>query len=96
MTVLLWDTCFSVVLNLTLVDLPGMTRVPVGDQPPDIETQIRNMVYEYIKKESTLILAVSPANSDLANSDAMKVAREVDPHGRYIPYTWVIVYTISF
>ena len=68
-------------LNLTLVDLPGMTRVPVGDQPPDIEVQIRNMVMEFIQKESSLILAVSPANSDLANSDAMKVAREVDPNG---------------
>ena len=69
------------VLNLTLVDLPGMTRVPVGDQPPDIEVQIRNMVMDFIGKESSLILAVSPANSDLANSDAMKVAREVDPSG---------------
>uniref|UniRef100_A0A673M4E6 Dynamin-type G domain-containing protein n=1 Tax=Sinocyclocheilus rhinocerous TaxID=307959 RepID=A0A673M4E6_9TELE len=33
------------VLNLTLVDLPGMTKVPVGDQPSDIEFQIRDMFY---------------------------------------------------
>lgn len=32
----------STVLNLTLIDLPGITKVPVGDQPPDIEYQIRN------------------------------------------------------
>jgi replication fork clamp-binding protein CrfC len=70
------------VLNLTLVDLPGMTRVPIGDQPKDIEHQIRNMVLDYIRRQNTLILAVSPANSDLANSDAMKVAKEVDPTGR--------------
>ena len=27
--------------NLTMVDLPGMTKVPVGDQPKDIEAQVR-------------------------------------------------------
>jgi replication fork clamp-binding protein CrfC len=71
------------VLNLTLIDLPGMTKVPVGDQPPDIEVQIRNMLMEFISKESCLILAVSPANSDLANSDALKIAKEVDFQGKY-------------
>ena len=38
------------VLNLTLVDLPGMTRVAVGDQPKDIENQIRDMLYQFITK----------------------------------------------
>ncbi len=69
-------------LNLTLIDLPGMTKVPVGDQPPDIEQQIRAMLMEFITKDSCLILAVSPANSDLANSDALKIAKEVDPQGK--------------
>lgn len=70
------------VLNLTLVDLPGMTKVPVGDQPPDIEFQIRDMLMQFVTKENCLILAVSPANSDLANSDALKIAKEVDPQGK--------------
>ncbi|CAF1156999.1 unnamed protein product, partial [Brachionus calyciflorus] len=69
------------VLNLTLVDLPGITKVPVGDQPQDIELQVRNMILDFISKDNCLILAVSPANSDLANSDALKLAREVDPSG---------------
>ena len=69
------------VLNLTLVDLPGMTRVAVGDQPVDIEAQIRDMLLQFIARDSCLILAVSPANTDLANSDAMKMAKEVDPQG---------------
>ncbi|XP_056011118.1 dynamin-1-like isoform X20 [Ostrea edulis] len=69
------------VLNLTLIDLPGMTRVAIGDQPQDIEMQIRAMLMEFITKESCLILAVSPANTDLANSDALKIAKEVDPQG---------------
>lgn len=70
-----------VVLNLTLIDLPGMTRVAVGDQPKDIEHQIRNMLMEFVTKDNCLILAVSPANTDLANSDALKLAKEVDPTG---------------
>lgn len=69
------------VLNLTLVDLPGLTKVPVGDQPVDIEQQIREMIMQFITKENCIILAVSPANSDLANSDALKLAKEVDPQG---------------
>nr|QQY02476.1 dynamin-2 [Cryptocotyle lingua] len=69
------------VLNLTLIDLPGMTKVAVGDQPPDIEIQIRNMIIEYIERENCLILAVTPANTDLANSDALKLAKEYDPQG---------------
>uniref|UniRef100_A0A8C2AV99 dynamin GTPase n=1 Tax=Cyprinus carpio TaxID=7962 RepID=A0A8C2AV99_CYPCA len=73
--------CSPHVLNLTLVDLPGMTKVPVGDQPHDIESQIRDMLMQFVTKENCLLLAVSPANSDLANSDALKIAKEVDPQG---------------
>lgn len=73
---------FFSVLNLTLVDLPGMTKVPVGDQPPDIEILIRSMLLQFITKPNCLVLAVSPANSDLANSDALKIAKEVDPEGK--------------
>ncbi|XP_059191881.1 dynamin-2-like isoform X5 [Centropristis striata] len=69
------------VLNLTLIDLPGMTKVAVGDQPVDIEHQIREMLMQFITKESCLILAVTPANTDLANSDALKISKEVDPQG---------------
>ncbi|XP_038162830.1 dynamin 3a isoform X1 [Cyprinodon tularosa] len=70
------------VLNLTLVDLPGITKMPVGDQPADIEYQIRDMIMQYICKENCLILAVTPANTDLANSDALKLAKDVDPQGQ--------------
>ncbi|CAM4590803.1 dynamin-3 isoform X1 [Lepidochelys kempii] len=69
------------VLSLTLVDLPGITKVPVGDQPSDIEQQIRDMIMQFISRENCLILAVTPANTDLANSDALKLAKEVDPQG---------------
>ncbi|KZV81737.1 hypothetical protein EXIGLDRAFT_641227 [Exidia glandulosa HHB12029] len=70
------------VLDLTLVDLPGLTKIPVGDQPSDIERQIRNLVTDYISKPNSVILSVSAANVDLANSDSLKLARTVDPQGR--------------
>ncbi|KAL3843797.1 hypothetical protein ACJIZ3_001200 [Penstemon smallii] len=69
------------VLDITLVDLPGLTKVPVGDQPSDIEARIRTMIMSYIKLQSCLILAVTPANSDLANSDALQMAGIADPDG---------------
>lgn len=76
------------VLNLTLIDLPGITKVPVGDQPQDIEYQIKDMILQFISRESSLILAVTPANMDLANSDALKLAKEVDPQGKL----WFCIY----
>ena len=69
------------VLNLTLVDLPGITKVAVANQPADIEQQILNMILGYISSPHSLIIAVSQANADLANSDSLKLAREVDPSG---------------
>uniref|UniRef100_A0A4X2LLH2 Dynamin-1-like protein n=1 Tax=Vombatus ursinus TaxID=29139 RepID=A0A4X2LLH2_VOMUR len=72
----------SKVLNLTLVDLPGITKVPVGDQPPDIEVQVRDMILSYISSPSCLILAVIAANTDMATSEALKLAWDVDPEGR--------------
>jgi replication fork clamp-binding protein CrfC len=68
-------------VDLTMVDLPGMTKVPVKGQPQDIEEQIRKLTYKFINHPNSLILALTAANTDLANSDALKLAREVDPDG---------------
>lgn len=69
------------VLNLTLIDLPGVTRVPVGDQPDDIEQQMRDMVLGFISNPNCIILAVHAANTDLTTSEALKLARETDRTG---------------
>ncbi|XP_047146365.1 dynamin-1-like protein isoform X1 [Hydra vulgaris] len=69
------------VVNLTLVDLPGMTKIAVGDQPLDVEAQIRSLIMKYAANSNALILAVTAANTDLATSEAIKIAREVDPEG---------------
>lgn len=69
------------VVDITLVDLPGITKIAVKDQPHDIPEQIKQMILAFIKDPNTLILAISAANQDLANSDALKIANEVDPTG---------------
>ncbi|KAG6530379.1 dynamin-related protein 5A-like [Zingiber officinale] len=69
------------VVNLTLIDLPGLTKVAVEGQPESIVADIENMVRSYIEKPNCIILAISPANQDLATSDAIKISRDVDPKG---------------
>lgn len=59
------------VIDLTLVDLPGITKVPVGEQPPDIDVKIRELILSYIRKPNCIILAAHAANTDIANSDAI-------------------------
>lgn len=80
---MVFTTIQILVLNITLIDLPGLTKIPVGDQPADISVQIRDMIASYIEKDSCLILAVTPANTDLATSDALMVARQADPEGSF-------------
>ncbi|XP_070500588.1 dynamin-1-like protein [Chironomus tepperi] len=69
------------VVTLTLVDLPGITKIPVGDQPADIEAQIKKLIMQYIKNPNSIILSVSAANADLATSESIKYAKLVDPQG---------------
>ncbi|GKV06250.1 hypothetical protein SLEP1_g18150 [Rubroshorea leprosula] len=69
------------VVNLTLIDLPGLTKVAIEGQPESIVQDIENMVRTYVEKPNCIILAISPANQDIATSDAIKLAREVDPSG---------------
>jgi len=55
-----------------LVDLPGLTKVAVSNQPKDIDVKIKKIVMDYIRSPSCIILAISSANTDLATSDAMQ------------------------
>eukprot|EP01016_Furgasonia_blochmanni_P039369 TRINITY_DN4881_c0_g2_i13.p1 TRINITY_DN4881_c0_g2~~TRINITY_DN4881_c0_g2_i13.p1 ORF type:complete len:725 (+),score=184.79 TRINITY_DN4881_c0_g2_i13:160-2334(+) len=69
--------------DLTVVDLPGITRIPLAnsDQPKDIERITREMAGRYCRDPRTIILCVIPANADLSTSDALQMARELDPEG---------------
>jgi len=54
----------------------------VGDQPEDIETQVKNLILKYIRNPNSIILAVSTANTDMSTSESLKLAKEVDPEGK--------------
>uniref|UniRef100_A0A2K6GS53 MX dynamin like GTPase 1 n=1 Tax=Propithecus coquereli TaxID=379532 RepID=A0A2K6GS53_PROCO len=67
--------------DLTLIDLPGITRVAVGNQPADIGRQIKALIKKYINKQETINLVVVPSNVDIATTEALSMAQEVDPEG---------------
>ena len=69
--------------DLTLVDLPGITRIAMhnSDQKEDIEQITLNMARRYIIDERSIILCVIPANADISTSDGLKLARDIDPMG---------------
>ncbi|KAJ1523237.1 hypothetical protein ONE63_001119 [Megalurothrips usitatus] len=67
--------------KVTLVDLPGMTQVPILGQPADIGKQIRDLIDSYIKQKLSIILAVVTANTDMSTNESLKIAKEADPAG---------------
>ncbi|KAF0886133.1 MX1 protein, partial [Crocuta crocuta] len=67
--------------DLTLIDLPGITRVAVGNQPADIGRQTKQLIRKYIVKQETINLVVVPCNVDIATTEALSMAQEVDPDG---------------
>uniref|UniRef100_A0A671T2Q9 Interferon-induced GTP-binding protein Mx2-like n=1 Tax=Sinocyclocheilus anshuiensis TaxID=1608454 RepID=A0A671T2Q9_9TELE len=70
------------VCDLTLIDLPGIARVPVNGQPQDIGNQIKRLIRKYIEKQETINMVVCPCNTDIATTEALKIAQEVDPDGK--------------
>ncbi|KAL7712606.1 Dynamin [Entamoeba marina] len=71
----------SHLVDLTLVDLPGLIKVTVTGQSTEMVDKLRQMVLEFISQKNALILAVTAGNIDIANSDALSIAKEVDPKG---------------
>ncbi|XP_073440805.1 interferon-induced GTP-binding protein Mx-like [Dendrobates tinctorius] len=67
--------------DLTLIDLPGIARVAVGGQPEDIGKKIKDLIKKYIERQETICLVVVPCNVDIATTEALEMAREVDPSG---------------
>uniref|UniRef100_A0A8C4RSD8 Interferon-induced GTP-binding protein Mx-like n=1 Tax=Erpetoichthys calabaricus TaxID=27687 RepID=A0A8C4RSD8_ERPCA len=72
----------SEVPDLTLIDLPGIARVAVGNQPKDIGERIKGLIQTFIKKQETINLVVVPSNVDIATTEALKMAKEFDPTGQ--------------
>lgn len=67
--------------NLTIIDLPGLTRIPVGSQGADIYQVTQKMIQKYIEEENTIILCVIPANQDLTTYEVLPMALKADPKG---------------
>ncbi|XP_077335908.1 interferon-induced GTP-binding protein Mx2-like [Lithobates pipiens] len=67
--------------DLTLIDLPGITRVAIGNQQADTGHKIKQMISKYIKKQETINLVVVPSNVDIATTEALEMAKTVDPSG---------------
>ncbi|XP_052004387.1 interferon-induced GTP-binding protein Mx-like [Xyrauchen texanus] len=72
----------SDVPDLTLIDLPGIARVATGNQPKDIEKQIKCLIEKFIKRQETISLVVVPANIDIATTEALQMASKVDLTGQ--------------
>ena len=45
--------------------------------------QIRDLIADYIRNPNSIILAVSSANTDMVTSEAIKIARDFDPEGKF-------------
>jgi len=68
--------------DLTMVDLPGITRVPVNGQPENIYEQISGMIMEYIEPQESIILNVLSATVDFTTCESIRMSRKVDKTGQ--------------
>ena len=66
--------------DLSMIDLPGYIQVAGHDQPPELKQKIADLCDKYIQPPN-IILAISAADVDLANSTALRSSRRVDPRG---------------
>ena len=66
--------------DLSLIDLPGYIQVAGRDQPPELKQKISDLCDKYIQPPN-VILAISAADVDLANSTSLRASRRVDPRG---------------
>ena len=66
--------------DLSLIDLPGYIQVSGLDQPIELKQKISDLCDKYIQPPN-VILAISAADVDLANSTALRASRRVDPRG---------------
>eukprot|EP01094_Clydonella_sp_ATCC50884_P010569 TRINITY_DN2026_c0_g1_i1.p1 TRINITY_DN2026_c0_g1~~TRINITY_DN2026_c0_g1_i1.p1 ORF type:complete len:883 (+),score=274.58 TRINITY_DN2026_c0_g1_i1:275-2923(+) len=67
--------------DLTLIDLPGMTRMPLKGQHRDIEATITGMYRKYMAPPESVLLNVVNAAVDISTSKSLQMSREMDPDG---------------
>lgn len=66
--------------DLSMIDLPGYIQIAGENQPEELKGKIAALCDKYIQAPN-VILAISAADVDLANSTALRASRRVDPRG---------------
>ena len=67
--------------NLTVIDLPGLTRIALDGQDENIYKVTKSMISRYMSDPSTIILSVVPANQDITNDEVLDMALKIDKLG---------------
>lgn len=69
--------------QLTIIDVPGIFRAATkGKTTADDMKTVRDMVEGFMKNERSVMLAVVPANVDIATQEILEMAKKVDPEAR--------------
>ncbi|CAF0759358.1 unnamed protein product [Adineta steineri] len=69
----------DILYDLTLIDLPGITRNALPGQAENIHQQILDLINKYIEPPTAIVLHVIPASVDFTTSESMKLAKVFDP-----------------
>lgn len=64
-----------------MIDMPGLTKIALKGQDENFPQMLENMSRTYIQNPNSILLAVNPANVDVANSEALRLAWEYDYKG---------------
>lgn len=69
--------------HLSVIDVPGIFRtITEGMTTEEDKSMVKGMVHRYIENPRTIILAVVPANVDIATTEILDIAPKVDQPGQ--------------
>ena len=69
-------------VNISFIDMPGLSKIALQGKSSDVPTLIEEINRTLIQNPNNILLAISPANVDVVNSDALRLANELDPQGQ--------------
>ena len=69
-------------VNISLIDMPGLSKISPQGKSSDVPTLIEEINRTLIQNPNNILLAISPANVDVVNSDALRLANELGPQGQ--------------
>lgn len=67
--------------DLTIVDLPGIVRTTTSGQSSTVIHEVNALIEKYLRQSRTIVLAVIPANVDIATVGILEDAQRYDPTG---------------